>query len=770
MEKRALPIRIEEELGDTRALIIDNDFPFLTDALTEKLLLRGCEVDKNPTAERRYDYVISLGISKKLQKILKKNPRVFPFQKLMKNGGKALIVISSAHEVSKESEKSIPTLTLDTSKTFSASSLADKILNKLFTGRPQRIREEPKRQIEFEDDEEVKESKKGNKRLNTRLLLVIVSLLLFFSPILIFASTATAGAYLLSRAADTEISVAKREVYARYAGYSTNLTQKSGSFLQAIIFPFSKQKAEEIQAISDISVQVSSSAIDALEIEKRAREDIARIFKQGDIDNFENNIPFYREKLDRIGSSLSESSESLEKIVFLKKIPGISSYWPATTKIEEARKYAQEAREIIDIVPEVFAFDGEKTYLLLFQNNFELRPTGGFIGSFALMNIKNGTVTAIDVEDIYEADGQLTGRVEPPLPIKTYLNQPNWFLRDSNWHPDFRESAKQAEWFLQKEIGKNVDGVIAVDLYFVKDLLRSLDGVYVPDYKARVTADDFFVKLQSDTHEDFFPGSSKKKSLLSSLLTALTIEMKDRSNLPFGKIMATMATSLTGKHMLLYFHDALSQKTVEHLGWGGRLLSPGMTTSAAIPVVLDYQQVLDSNLGVNKANYYVEREFVNEVDATNTTLNRKTTVYYKNKSPLKTTLFGGDYKNFVRVLIPKDSKIISIKVADKELQLNSDTIQEPYQDKIAYGFLAEVPAGSEKKIIINYSLPIPATKKFSYYLIIQKQPGTDRDPFIFKTTNSPNWIITTSTIPTLPYLNDLSVDRLLSLDFTSTIE
>lgn len=767
MEKRASPIKIEEELGDTRALIIDNDFPFLTDTLTEKLLLQGCEVDKSPGLLRRYDYIVSLGLSKQLKKTLKKNPDVFPFTKLLKNGGKALFVLSSAQDIPVK-KIVVPTLILDTSQTFSALVLANKILKKLFTGHTISIKEQPKKPIEYENDE--KKPVDNKSKLKLRLFLVSSILFLFFSPALFFTAGAVSSAYFLSKSIDQNLSADKRKNFIQYAKTSTNITKTTASLLSSLIFPFSERTAHSIEAIGDISSDAASAISEATTIEELLKNDVALIFKNQKTDSFERHIPLYQEKLSAIEKHLATASESSKDLSFIQKVPVLSEYYPITPKIEEARRYANEAREAISLVPTVLAFHGEKNYLLLFQNNFELRPTGGFIGSFALMNVKNGSITKIDVEDVYEADGQLKGHVEPPSPISIYLGQPNWFMRDSNWHPDFLASAQQAEWFLEKELGKTVDGVFAVDLYFVKDLLSSIDGVYVPDYKARVTAQDFFIKLQSDTHDDFFPGSNEKKSLLSSLLSALTIEMKDRSNLPYGSIASSIAKSLTEKHMLLYFHDAAAQKTVEHLGWGGRLLTPPMSPSATTPLVLDYQLVLDANLGVNKANYYIEREFLSSLGVNGNSLERELTIYYKNRSPKTSKLFGGAYKNFVRVLLPKESTVNAILIGDRALERNTEVTSETYQEKTAYGFLVEVPEQTEQKVTIKYSLPIPASKQFSYYLIIQKQPGTDRDPFVFKTKGTNDWKISTSTIPSLPYLSNLSVDRLLSLDFASTNE
>jgi len=105
-----------------------------------------------------------------------------------------------------------------------------------------------------------------------------------------------------------------------------------------------------------------------------------------------------------------------------------------------------------------------------------------FIGSFAILSFKKGALSNLEVYDVYTADGQLKGYVEPPWQLKTYLDQPTWYLRDSNWDPDFSVSAQRAEWFLDKSLGIRVDGVVGIDLSLVKNLVGVLGSLYVADY------------------------------------------------------------------------------------------------------------------------------------------------------------------------------------------------------------------------------------------------------------------------------------------------
>jgi len=188
-----------------------------------------------------------------------------------------------------------------------------------------------------------------------------------------------------------------------------------------------------------------------------------------------------------------------------------------TAALPNIRKQINQARLILPIIPSFIAQDSKKTYLLLFQNSAEIRPTGGFIGSYGLLTFDKGKLLDFTVEDIYSADGQLKGYVQPPEPIKEYLGQDLWFFRDSNWDPDFSIAAQQSEWFLRKTTNRSVDGVIAVNLPLARELLKATGPIVLSDYNEEVNTDNLFERAEYHSEIDFFPGSTQKKDFLGSL-------------------------------------------------------------------------------------------------------------------------------------------------------------------------------------------------------------------------------------------------------------
>lgn len=406
-----------------------------------------------------------------------------------------------------------------------------------------------------------------------------------------------------------------------------------------------------------------------------------------------------------------------------------------------------------DTYPAILGFTGEKKYLVLFQNNMELRPGGGFIGSYGVLSINNGIASDLKIQDVYDADGKLTTHVEPPFGLRRFLGAPHWFLRDSNFNPDFPTNAQIAANFLQLETREKVDGVIAIDTAFLQKILKAIGPVTVPEYKETVTADNFYMLTQTHAEKDFFPGSSQKKDFLRALFNAVSSHLEQKKHMSYPLLASAVIESLRGKHLMVAFADSGVQEvyTVNNLSgalWDAR--------SPAEGTFLDYLGVIDANLGTNKVNYYLKRSIAQKISlAKNGTLQNTVTVTYKNSSK-KDSAFGGDYKNYVRFVLPKNAFLQAVAFDGQTVQQTA-AITDPAEftkpgflppreleieqteigGKRVVGFIHIVPTGTEKTISITYGIPqaVPVNKPaFTYRLKLFKQPGTLEDPFALTLT------------------------------------
>ena len=391
----------------------------------------------------------------------------------------------------------------------------------------------------------------------------------------------------------------------------------------------------------------------------------------------------------------------------------------------QVRRFTKEGKGLSEDLPELLGKTTKKTYLLLLQNNMELRPTGGFIGSFALISFAGGRLVDISVQDVYSADGQLKGHVEPPLPIKQYLKEANWYLRDSNWDPDFPTSAVKIEWFLDKEIDVAVDGVMAVDLEIAKDLLEVLGPVRLNDFQTEITSANLYEKTQAEVEKDFFAGSYKKSSFLTSLTREILSRVSKLPDKDFALVAKTVFQNLEDKHIQIFMHSKNAQKALNGIGWDGSFTVPpcqGLCFS-------DWFGTAEANLGVNKANYFISRNYVLEVNLNQQNSQKQLIISYENKA---NPALGnkGVYKAYLRLIFPNTAVFLEAKIRDNGNETSLSPEETMAGGKSEAGFYFEILPGQKKDLVISWRET--ADKSLDnydqYQLFWRKQAGLGDEP------------------------------------------
>lgn len=404
--------------------------------------------------------------------------------------------------------------------------------------------------------------------------------------------------------------------------------------------------------------------------------------------------------------------------IFLEQIP--------MEELSSLRLAAYSGADIAGRLPSLLGIDTQKTYLVLLQNNMELRPTGGFIGSFALLNFSGGRLVDAPVYDVYSADGQLKGHVEPPEAIKKYLGEANWYLRDSNWDADFPTSAKRAEWFMDKTIEVPVDGVVAIDLEFVRQLIASQGGLDIADFDMKLTKDNFYEVIQNEVHKDFFPGSRKKAAVLTSTMNALMtnllaqIENKDLS------LAESFSNSLSQKHVQLHIKDPVIQQQINVLGWSGEAVPPACDGNCE----QIWLGLVEANVGVNKANYFIDRSAkLNSTLATGL-WEHELSVTLTNSARGEGVDGEHDYKTYLRVMAPRDANFDRVTVKGPSGSVTSSPEVVYGKDRVEAGVLVEVPAGQSRVVTFLWSdkASVDLENEGTVKLYWRKQAGTVTHP------------------------------------------
>lgn len=572
------------------------------------------------------------------------------------------------------------------------------------------------------------------RRKTRRIVGITVSAAVFFViiPPILMVISALMGAWTLSQSIEKmeKAQFTSAQKYASFASsaFGSAKSMSEGLFLLDVVTPSQKEKlSEKMQFGKDIAGMGHDIADAGLSLQQ--------VFGGKSLDP----------KNDFLHSTatLKNTLLSIQKLKAEGKLPK-----EAERKIDGMKYEISLFENLIDSLPTLLGFEGKRSYLVLFQNNMELRPGGGFIGSYGILNIENGKIDEFKVYDVYDADGKLKTHVEPPYGLRRYLGASHWFLRDSNYELDFIRNGANAARFLEMEVGQRVDGVIALDTEVLKGVLSAFGSVKVADYNETVTPDNFYFLTQDHAEKDFFPGSTQKKDFLRSLTTALTLELTESKEKPYGKLLKEVGKALREKHILFYFPDHASQDLFAVSGLSSSLWD-GRSTEGN--VFLDTFGMVDTNVGTNKGNYYVKRSVAQRavIDETGT-VTETAVVTYENTST-KNSPYGGEYKTYMRLILPENALLRSVVIDNRELPivpavtdpaiftqkdfvppagLEVEELEE--QDKKVVGFFVSVPMGSSKNVAITYSLPgvfNMQSPAFTYDLKVIKQPGTLRDPY-----------------------------------------
>lgn len=429
-------------------------------------------------------------------------------------------------------------------------------------------------------------------------------------------------------------------------------------------------------------------------------------------------------RIEKINENLTFIQEDLN--IIAQKIPFKNIFFDKAKKqIIEQADNIQKARKIIDYFRKTISQEKMSKYVIFFANNMELRPGGGFIGSFGIIEIGNYSIGEIKVYDIYDADGQLTVHLDPPKPIAQYLGVPHWFFRDSNFSPDFFTNYQKALFYLEKTMKMtDFSGGILLTTTAVENILYAFNDLYLPDYKEHINAKNFYLKTQLYVEKKFFPGSIQKKTFLSSIVRQIQNNM---NSVDIRQLFSQIKKSFDEKQIVVFFEDQNFQALFDSNFWSGRVIEPKCTISANC--ITDYIFPYDANLGANKANFFINR-FVNlkvKIDAEGR-IGHLLSIQFKNDSPAE--IFPtGYYRNYFQLLLPKNS-ILNQVTKDGVHVEDIDQLDDKYKQ---IGFLFELAPGGTIDIKINYQLNEPLKKGANIYqLVVQKQTGAKNSDLILE--------------------------------------
>jgi hypothetical protein len=462
-------------------------------------------------------------------------------------------------------------------------------------------------------------------------------------------------------------------------------------------------------------------------------------------------------EIDRISESLVLVQEEMDKVnpshypefIFGSRIK--TQLTSLREMTDQGVGFVRDAKPLVKVLPSLLGETEAKKYLILFQNDKELRPTGGFITAYAIFNIDKGVITIERSEDIYNLDDSVPNKKRAPEPILKYLPGVRTFnLRDSNLSPDFIESMETfKEMYDRAGRRVEVDGIVAIDTYVLVNTIKILDdsvtagGVtFNTQNDERCDCPQVIYELEDNISRPVNYIKEDRKGLLGDLLQAImTKALSSSPKLYWGPLFQSFITGMNEKHIMAYLYNDEAQKGIEALNAAGRVRKFDG----------DYLHINETNFSGAKVNIFMQEEVENayEVDKDGV-ITKTVTIRYKNPYPPSDCnlergglCLNAEYRDWFRIYVPEGSELIESDGSQVKIETYEDLGKTVFD-----GFLTVRPKGT-KTFTIKYKLPFKLEKGSPLPLLIQKQPGTDGHVY----TN----VVNGKTVETFPLLSDKEV-------------
>lgn len=423
----------------------------------------------------------------------------------------------------------------------------------------------------------------------------------------------------------------------------------------------------------------------------------------------------------------------------LSKINKIGVLWPVYSqisdlkdKLSQASALLEKITPVVNLLPALAGYPSSSDFLIIMHNNDELRPSGGFIGVFGLLETTNGDIASLKTYDSYHLDMPAVGawKMEPPAPIKKYMKVENWYLRDANWSPDWPSSARKIQEIFYGEsrainqAAPEFTGVIGITPELVADLLRLVGPIEVNGEV--YNPDNFQSLLQYNVEVAYIEqdiNSWDRKNIINDLLVELKMRLYSLETAQLKELLTILDKNIQSKDIQMYFNNTNWQSIVTELGADGAI--------KAAPS--DYLLVVDANLAAFKSDAVVRKnnEYNLFLDQNNKAMaSLKLDYQHQGGFDWRTTR----YRSYTRVYVPRGSNLSEIK-ATGEANLEEASIisyDDQEFDKTVFAFFFTLEPGTEGAIELDYELPGEIADNLinnRYQLLAQRQAGRRTENF-----------------------------------------
>lgn len=419
--------------------------------------------------------------------------------------------------------------------------------------------------------------------------------------------------------------------------------------------------------------------------------------------------------LDHLQTELTAANQEL------RAVPN----WVVPGHSKELYSLKENVRSLAEALPQVRTLITEtektlgagtvtpQTILVLFQNNSELRMSGGFFGSYATLTASSGRIrTYAFGQNIYKLDQPFTDRTKKQPPAQLAALSKVWGFRDSNvGAPGFLdEYSPQIKQFYEEASGQTITGIIYVNLSLLESLVSLTGPITLPGTASEVTAETISPTLTQHIEKDYFNDEKNKqenepKSILNDLLPLIISKLQNQPDIS-AKLLPTLQERVLAKDIQFWAPRVGLHTSLTHF----------LPTDA--PSNGNWIKVVNNNLGGLKSSRFVEQHVAIK-EARNFFSNSLEQTVRITRTHTGTGAWpDGENKNYVEIYLPRDADIVLLPEGREALVTTADTWKR-------ISFWATTSVGESTAYTIRYTLPLRSifTEKFTYL----KQAGSTRE-------------------------------------------
>lgn len=597
-----------------------------------------------------------------------------------------------------------------------------------------------------------------------------VAIVTFF---IIFVTSGIKTHYFIVSSADTakqDLSFAK--MYAEKGDYANALTsfEKSSQVIDkanknfgvfryvvdaiGLVYP----KAQSNMALFDSLVALSNA-------QKTSKETYESLLNSENLKNIQNGnvaeiiklADSKKNSLKKIEADLNQASESLAKVnsAFYSK--------EEQETLNGAKKNLTKINEYLAVVNEIL--DNKDKYLnssvlVLLPNNNEIQLSGGFTGSFGVLDFKPDGKNQFTVFDVYAFDNA----------YQANTGKDDMFLRNATKvSPDFSITAKEAITrfnaeapYVENQKTREFLAVLALTPSVLETIVSVTGAVDLPEYGLVLDKTNVVIELEKQVENgaDKKAGANPKGILnvfgekLGSKVLALPLEKK-------LELSKNILNDIYTKQITASFTNQNQEK-----------LATDQDINAKIKqAAQDYLMVANENIGGGKSSLAVKNSYKYELSENGDDLIATLTItrkhesdyvyrYFDVKQKLSMWLIGVNV-NKTNVYVPEGAEVLENAGLIGFEKTNKDS-------KTVFSFWTTVAPLEQKSFTIKYRIPKKQVSK--YELLVQKQPGSVKDEFSFRYFLDERKVSKTNIVDyneekTVDFLTDLDSDKTLQIEF-----